>query len=169
MGFCLTMLRRAFTRSAFLARPSFSLNTRSYAEAASGPKGKLFLSFTCPYDIIINNEEVESVTVPAEDGRFGIYPDHVPVISQLAPGVLEIAQNKQVLKYFVGAGFVGVHENSTCHVSVTEAFPLDQLDKSRAQTGLEEAKKDLAAATDEKSKVENKIRVETFERIIAEL
>merc|ERR1711879_891303 len=105
-----------------------------------------------PYQIIVNNEEIDSVTVPAEEGRFGIYPDHVPAISQLSPGVVEVTQNKQTKKYFVGAGFVGVHANSTCHISVTEALQ-----------GLEEAKRDLATAATEKAKVENRIRVETFE------
>ena len=169
--FASSMLRRAVARSLFVARPNFSSGNRFYADAASAgsTKGKLFLSFVCPYDIIVNNEEIDSVTVPAEEGRFGIFPDHVPAISQLSAGVIEVSQNKQVKKYFVGAGFVGVHANSTCHISVTEAFPLDQLDKTNAQQGLEEAKKELAASTSEKAKIENRIRVETFESIISEL
>jgi hypothetical protein len=43
------------------------------------------------------------------------------------------------------------------------------MDKQQAQNGLEEAKKDLQAAPDEKSKVENRIRVETFEKILEEI
>mmetsp|Transcript_128344 Transcript_128344/g.191270 ORF Transcript_128344/g.191270 Transcript_128344/m.191270 type:complete len:165 (-) Transcript_128344:113-607(-) len=164
------MFARSLSRSVFAARPAFTPRRYSGGEASNpGSKNKLLLSFASPYQIIVNNEEIDSVTVPAEEGRFGIYPDHVPAISQLSPGVVEVTQNKQTKKYFVGAGFVGVHANSTCHISVTEAFAVEDIDKAEAQQGLEEAKRDLATAATEKAKVENRIRVETFERIIAEV
>mmetsp|Transcript_5868 Transcript_5868/g.9685 ORF Transcript_5868/g.9685 Transcript_5868/m.9685 type:complete len:169 (-) Transcript_5868:158-664(-) len=168
------MLRRAFTsRTASLVnRSSFSCTSvRFYAGAGDdgAAKGDLLLSFTSPYEVIFKNEKIESVTVPAEEGRFGIYPDHVPTIAQLKPGVVEIVRNKETSKYFVGAGFVGMHPGSVCHISVTECFPLSDLDKSEATAGLEEAKRDASSAHDEKSKVENRIRVETFEAILAEI
>jgi F-type H+-transporting ATPase subunit delta len=128
------------------------------------------LSFVSPYEVIAENLEIDSVTVPGTEGRFGIVVDHVPTISQLTPGVVEfVNKEKNAKKYFVGAGFVAVHPNSTCHVSVTECFPIEDMDKQQAQNGLEEAKKDLQAAPDEKSKVENRIRVETFEKILEEI
>ena len=168
------MLRQAASRALFVGQSQTAFVPRRFyaggGDDAGSSSGKpLLLSFCSPYDIIYKEENVESVTVPAEEGRFGIQPDHVPTIAQLKPGIVEIVRNKESIKYVVGAGFVGMHPNSHCHVSVTECFPLSDIDKNEASQGLEEAKKDMNAASDEKAKAECRVRVETFEAILAEI
>lgn len=168
------MLGRSLVNSFVkVPRPCFS-QTRFYAGGGggaetSGSKKKLLLSFSSPYEVVADGVEINSITVPGQEGRFGIYPEHVPTIAQLAAGVVEVATSEGTKKYFVGAGFVGVNPDSTCNVTVTECFPLEEMDKVQAQAGLEEAKKELQSATDETQKIECRIKVETFEKIIQEV
>ncbi len=53
------------------------------------------------------------VIIPGAGGVFGVLPGHVPTISELKPGVLEvtIAPN-EVVKYFVSSGFAFAHSVS---------------------------------------------------------
>ena len=154
--------KRTFTPFAYQAR----LYAGGGGEEAASTKG-LSLSFVTPYDIFFNGVEVDSVTVPAEEGRFGLQANHVPIMAQLKAGLIDIKIKDKTQLYFTGPGFITMHPSSRCEISVTEGFPVEWLDKQQAQQGLDEAKRDLAAAKDEKEKVEATIRVETFEAIIS--
>ncbi len=37
-------------------------------------------------DAVVHREDVHMVTLPAVDGQLGIYPLHVPLITQIVPG-----------------------------------------------------------------------------------
>ena len=54
------------------------------------------------------SEDVEMVTVPAAEGEMGIYPQHVPLMTQIVSG--EIIARKGGQQYFlaIGEGFVEV-------------------------------------------------------------
>jgi F-type H+-transporting ATPase subunit delta len=138
---------------------------RSYAGPVSSETLKF--SFVTPYKVFSLNEDIVGVTVPGEEGRFGIKPSHVPIIAQLRPGVIEIERREKNTSFFVGSGFVVVHPDATCNVSVTEAIPVEELDKKAAENGLEEAKRRLTSVTTDSDKAEAQIAIETFEALIA--
>ena len=55
--------------------------------------------------------------VPGADGMFGVLPGHVPTISELKPGVVEVTTAPgEVQKYFVSSGFVFAHADSTLDI-----------------------------------------------------
>ena len=46
------------------------------------------------------------VIIPGADGMFGVLPGHVPTISELKPGVIEVTTAPgEVQKYFISSGF----------------------------------------------------------------
>jgi F-type H+-transporting ATPase subunit epsilon len=57
------------------------------------------------------SEDVDMVTVPGIDGELGIYPQHVPLMTQLVPGVVVARKGDQELTFAVSEGFVEVTGN----------------------------------------------------------
>ena len=57
------------------------------------------------------------VIIPGADGMFGVLPGHVPTISELKPGVLEVTTAPgEITKYFISSGFAFAHADSTLDV-----------------------------------------------------
>jgi F-type H+-transporting ATPase subunit epsilon len=57
------------------------------------------------------SEDVDMVTVPGIDGELGIYPQHVPLMTQLVPGVVVARKGDQEITFAVSEGFVEVTGN----------------------------------------------------------
>src|SRR5580765_7223099 len=78
------------------------------------------------------SEDVEMVTLPGVEGEMGIYPQHVPLLTQIVPG--EIIARKGGQDYFlaIGEGFVEVTGD---HVSVLAdmAIRAENIDEARAE------------------------------------
>ena len=54
------------------------------------------------------SQEVDMVTLPGVEGELGIYPHHVPLMTQLVPGVVVAHKGDQVLSFAVSEGFVEI-------------------------------------------------------------
>jgi len=57
------------------------------------------------------SEDVEMVTLPGVEGEMGIYPHHVPLLTQLAPGIVVARKGDQVFTLAVSEGFVEITGN----------------------------------------------------------
>jgi F-type H+-transporting ATPase subunit epsilon len=92
--------------------------------------------------------EVEMVTLPAAEGEMGVYPQHVPLMTQLVPGELVVRQQGQDLYLAVGDGFVEVTND---HVAVLTdmAIPADQIDEAKAEEARRRAEARLAEHLDD--------------------
>jgi F0F1-type ATP synthase epsilon subunit len=133
---------RALSRTAL--RPTGArlslIQTRFFAEDARvGTAGSAVqLTFATPYEVLANKEGVEWVSLPGSGGVFGVYPDHVPLITDLKPGVVSISRKGVVSKHFVSGGFAFVRKGSVVDVSVPEAVPVSSLDGAAAKLALDE-------------------------------
>lgn len=67
--------------------------------------------------------------LPGVEGYFGVKANHVPIIAQLKPGLVELHSSTDVQKFFVSGGFAFVHPNSVTDICAVEAAPLDQVNK----------------------------------------
>jgi F-type H+-transporting ATPase subunit delta len=76
------------------------------------------------------------VILPGIDGYFGLKANHVPIISQLKPGIVELTSGTETEKYFVSGGFAFVHPNGVTDICVLEAATLDQVDGAAVKTAL---------------------------------
>lgn len=55
---------------------------------------KLLLEIVTP-DGMIYSQNVSSVTLPGEDGEFGVLPKHSPLFAMLTVGIIEIIENQE--------------------------------------------------------------------------
>ena len=91
------------------------------------------------------SEDVDMVTLPGVEGQIGIYPQHVPLMTQIVPG--EIIVNKDGTETFlaVGEGLVEITARSRRHRH-RHGDSADSIDEAKA----EEARARAAARLREK-------------------
>ncbi|KAI9032088.1 F1 complex, delta/epsilon subunit of ATPase [Hyaloraphidium curvatum] len=158
------------------ARPAVSRAApraaRAYAtEAAPAPpageKGKLTLNFVAPHQTFYSRTVVQQVNLTTSDGDIGILADHVPIVEQLVPGVVEVVFDAgKSEKLFVSGGFLAVNPDSTCNITAVEAVPLEQIDFEAAKRGLEEAQRKLSSSSSEEDKAVAQIEIDTYTALV---
>jgi F-type H+-transporting ATPase subunit epsilon len=95
------------------------------------------------------------VTLPGVEGEMGIYPQHVPLMTQLTPGEIVVRKNGQDFFLAVGDGFVEVTGERVA-VLTDMAMPYDQIDEVK----VEEARKRAEARLAEKLGDEESVMVQ---------
>ena len=102
------------------------------------------LEIVTPEDRIYS-DDVNMVTLPGKEGQMGIFPNHVPLMTQVAAGEI-LAQKGSEQQYLaVGEGFVQITPDKIS-VLTDMAVTEDNIDEAKA----EEAKKQAEARLQEK-------------------
>src|ERR1700756_213139 len=86
----------------------------------------------------IYSEDVNMVTLPGSEGEFGVYPNHVPLLTTLKPGELQVVKDGRETALAVGEGFVEIKAD-TVSVLTDMALEAEKID-------LEAAEKAVASA-----------------------
>jgi F-type H+-transporting ATPase subunit epsilon len=94
------------------------------------------------------SEDVEMVTLPAAEGEMGIYPQHVPVMTQIVSG--EIIVRKDGRDYFlaVGEGFVQITGERVA-IMTDMAIRAENIDEAKAEEARRRAEARLAEVHDD--------------------
>src|SRR5215472_12157111 len=84
------------------------------------------------------SEEVEMVTLPGVEGQMGIYPQHVPLMTQMVPG--EIGVRKAAQDYYLAVG-EGLIEITADHVAVLTdmAIASEKIDEAKVEEARQRA------------------------------
>jgi F-type H+-transporting ATPase subunit epsilon len=84
------------------------------------------------------SDDVDLVVLPAVEGEMGIYPMHVPLVTQIKPGELVVTKNGVTQYLAVGEGFVEVTQT---HVNVLTDMALEEkaIDPNAAEAAVERA------------------------------
>jgi len=84
------------------------------AMSTAPESSSLVLNFNLPTEKVYSETPVSSVIVPGSAGEYGVTVEHVPVVAELKPGVLQIfhEDSGEPEKYFVAGGFSLTHPNS---------------------------------------------------------
>jgi F-type H+-transporting ATPase subunit epsilon len=94
-------------------------------------------------DAKVFSDDVEMVTLPAIEGEMGIYPNHVPLMTQIAPGEIVARKNGQDLYLAIGEGFVEITGD---HVAILSdmAIRAENIDEAKAEEARKRAENRLA-------------------------
>jgi F-type H+-transporting ATPase subunit epsilon len=96
-------------------------------------------------DAVVYKDDVHMVTLPGVEGELGIYPLHVPLITQIVPGGIVVTKNGRDTQLAVGEGLVDITAESVTIVT-DMAIPADKIDEAK----VEEARQRAAARLAEK-------------------
>lgn len=91
------------------------------------------------------SDDVDMVTLPGVEGEMGIYPMHVPLMTQIVSGEVVVRKGGQDLYLAVGEGFVEITGERVA-ILTDMAITADAIDEAQA----EEARKRAEARLQEK-------------------
>ncbi|MCB9986293.1 MAG: ATP synthase F1 subunit epsilon [Rhodospirillales bacterium] len=113
------------------------------------------------------SEDVAMVTVPGEEGEFGVLAGHSPLLSPVRPGVVHIyktAANENPRRVFVAGGFADVGPDH-CTVLAEEAHDLAFVDVHALEADIHELTGLVAAVGEaERPAIEKRLTIARAKR-----
>lgn len=96
----------------------------------------------------VYSEDVDMVTLPGVEGEMGIFPMHVPLMTQLAAGEVSVRKGGQDYFLAVGDGFVEVTGDKVS-ILTDMAIKAENIDEAKAEEARRRAEARLAEKLDE--------------------
>ncbi len=96
----------------------------------------------------VYSEDVDMVTLPGVEGEMGIFPMHVPLITQLAAGEVGVRKGGQDFFLAVGEGFVEITGDRVA-ILTDMAIKAENIDESKAEEARKRAESRLNEKLDE--------------------
>src|SRR3954470_14128009 len=80
----------------------------------------------------VYSEDVEMVTLPGIVGQMGIYPQHVPLMTQMVPGEIIVRKDGRDVFIATGGGMIEI-SGSRVAVLTDLAVAADRVDEAKAE------------------------------------
>ncbi len=111
------------------------------------------------FELVSSEEKLVSepawqVTIPGEEGTFGVRAGHSSLVSSIRPGIVEIvsAQGNTPSKIFIAGGFADVTATN-CTILAEEAMKLEDLDQGDIEQEISSLSSNLDNAKDDVEKI----------------
>lgn len=88
-------------------------------------------------------DDVDMVELPGVEGEMGVYPMHIPLMTQLRPGHLRLIKGNTEHLMAVGEGFVEITQTSV-KILTDMAVEDKDIDEAETQAAIDRAKQALA-------------------------
>jgi F-type H+-transporting ATPase subunit epsilon len=94
------------------------------------------------------SEDVEMVTLPAVEGEMGVFPQHVPLVTQIMPGEVTVRKGDREVFLAVGEGFVEITANRVA-IMTDMAITAENIDEAKVEEARRRAEARLAEQLDD--------------------
>jgi len=94
------------------------------------------------------SEDVEMVTLPAAEGEMGVFPQHVPIMTQIVPGEVIARKDGRDYSLAVGEGFVEITGDRVA-ILTEMAIRAENIDEAKAEEARRRAEARLAEHLDD--------------------
>ena len=94
------------------------------------------------------SDNVEMVTLPGVEGEMGVYPQHVPLMTQVVPGEIVVRKGGQDFFLAVGEGFVEITGDRVA-ILADMAMRAESIDEAKAEEARRRAEARLAEQLDD--------------------
>jgi F-type H+-transporting ATPase subunit epsilon len=109
---------------------------------------KIAFDLVSPERLLLS-ESADMVTIPGSDGYMGVIKGHMPLISTLRAGMIDVTgSDKADGKYFIRGGFAEVNADKVT-VLAEEAIPMTEMDIAILDQRIKDVEEDLIAAKSE--------------------
>src|SRR6059036_1120524 len=88
------------------------------------------------------SEDVEMVTLPGVEGEMGIYPQHVPLMTQITAGEVIVRKGGHDFFLAIGEGFVEITGDRVA-ILTDMAIKADEIDEAKAEEARRRAEERL--------------------------
>jgi F-type H+-transporting ATPase subunit epsilon len=96
----------------------------------------------------VYSEDVDMVTLPAAEGEMGVFPQHVPLVTQIVPGEIIVRKDGKDSFLAVGEGFVEVTGERVA-IMTDMAIRAETIDEAKAEEARQRAENRLAEHLDD--------------------
>jgi F-type H+-transporting ATPase subunit epsilon len=86
----------------------------------------------------VYSEDVEMVTMPGVAGQMGVYPQHVPLITQMEPGEIIVRKDGREVFMATGEGLIEVTAHRIA-ILTDLAIAADRIDEAKAEEARQRA------------------------------
>ncbi|WP_440694699.1 ATP synthase F1 subunit epsilon [Candidatus Pelagibacter sp. HIMB109] len=94
-----------------------------------------------PEKVLFSEKDISMVTIPGIEGQMGILDDHLPVVTFLKPGVINVEKSEN--KYFFTTGGVVDFKNNSLSILCQEVFDVKDFSDEQINNLKERASKKL--------------------------
>ena len=108
---------------------------------------KILFDLVSPERLLLS-QPVDMVTVPGSEGYMGVMAGHMPLVSTLRAGMIDMKNDGVDTRYFIRGGFAEVSATKIT-VLAEEAVPMTELDLAVLDQRIKDAQEnEIAAKTD---------------------
>ena len=103
---------------------------------------QFYLEIISPENSFLIKKDTIEVIVPAIEGYMGILKDHIPIISFLKPGIIDVKSKNETLNFYVDDGIVEFKDN-TLSILTSNIFDLKEIDKNKVDKFVKDTEEAL--------------------------
>ena len=78
-----------------------------------------------PEKVLFSQNDISMVTIPGIEGQMGILDNHVPVVTFMRPGIINIEDKKN--RYFFTSGGVAAFKNNALSILCQEIYDIEKM------------------------------------------
>jgi F-type H+-transporting ATPase subunit epsilon len=103
-------------------------------------------------EAVTYSDDVDMVTLPGIEGEMGIFPNHVPLLTQVVPGEIAVRKGGEEILLAVGEGFAEITGKRVA-ILTDMAIRADNIDEAAAEEARRRAEERLKekVSTDEEA------------------
>jgi len=105
---------------------------------------KIAFDLVSPERLLLSTE-ADMVTIPGAEGYMGVMAGHMPLVSTLRTGMVDVLNGGKDTRYFIRGGFAEVTDKKLT-VLADEAIPMSEIVLETLDQRIRDAEEDLAAA-----------------------
>ncbi|HEX9804556.1 MAG TPA: ATP synthase F1 subunit epsilon [Candidatus Dojkabacteria bacterium] len=106
------------------------------------------LKFVTPYGTIYNDSDIDAITIPTKSGIITIKGDHVPMLSIITPGEIQLDKGSHSVSLSVSKGVIDIRQNSVVYILADTAERAEEIDIERAEQARKRAEEFLKKQED---------------------
>jgi len=95
----------------------------------------------------VYSDTIDSVVIPTVQGEIGVLPGHIPLVTQVEHGELQVAKGGTTQLLAVSGGFAQI-DGDTVRVLAEHAITEEKIDEHAVEAALKKAEDELKAAKD---------------------
>jgi F-type H+-transporting ATPase subunit epsilon len=89
---------------------------------------------------VVYKDQVSQITLPTKAGEITILPNHLPLVSVIAPGVIKIVKDGEEKFLAVGEGFIEVKPGNRVIIIAENSETAEEIDVARADRARRRAR-----------------------------
>ena len=127
--------------------------------------GKIKFDLVSPERLLLS-QTVDMVTIPGSEGYMGVVAGHMPLVSTLRAGMINMLNDGTETRFFIMGGFAEINET---HVTVLaeDALPMTELDLAVLDQRIADAQEDEIAAQSDAERQKAAERVDDLKLVRA--